>query len=90
MAMRTDRLEDLTRRSIARDIKRRREAMGLSQGQIASLIGSTRTGISQVENGHRNLCIHTMVKIALALGCTLAFRLEPINGGAQRRRGRKR
>jgi HTH-type transcriptional regulator, competence development regulator len=45
-----------------------RKEKGLSQADLESLSGIARTEISKIENGHKNIELITIVKLALALG----------------------
>lgn len=42
-------------------IKRRREQLGLTQGQVARRIGMKRPSYANLENGHRNIKPHLVV-----------------------------
>lgn len=49
-------------------IKKRREALGLSQEALADQTGVHWTFLGQVERGRRNLSLHNLLKIAAGLG----------------------
>ena len=49
-----------------------REALGMTQGDVAELCAVTRTYISALENGHKNPTLETQVRIASALGLPLS------------------
>jgi len=51
-------------------IRRRREALGLSQEQLAYQAELHRTYISLIERGLRNASIETIIKLAKALSTT--------------------
>jgi len=51
-------------------IRRRREALGLSQEELAYQAGLHRTYISLIERGLRNASIETIIKLAKALSTT--------------------
>jgi len=53
---------------VGREIKRLREAKGWSQTRLAAEAGMSVSGISMIENGHRNLSTTTLAKLAEALG----------------------
>src|SRR5215207_9654406 len=53
---------------IGREVKRLREARGWSQMRLAVEAEMSVSGISMVENGHRNLTTTTLGKLARALG----------------------
>lgn len=51
-------------------VRRRREALGLSQEELAYQAGLHRTYISLIERGLRNASIETIIKLAKALSTT--------------------
>jgi transcriptional regulator with XRE-family HTH domain len=53
---------------VGREIKRLREAKGWSQTRLATEADMSVSGISMIENGHRNLSTTTLAKLAEALG----------------------
>jgi transcriptional regulator with XRE-family HTH domain len=53
---------------VGRQVKRLREAKGWSQTRFAVEAGMSVSGISMIENGHRNLSTATLAKLAEALG----------------------
>ncbi len=53
---------------VGRQVKRLREAKGWSQTRLAVEAGMSVSGISMIENGHRNLSTATLAKLAEALG----------------------
>src|SRR5215217_9505110 len=53
---------------IGREVKRLREAKGWSQTRLAAEAGMSVSGISMIENSHRNLSTTTLAKLAEALG----------------------
>ena len=55
-------------KGIGREVKRLREAKGWSQTKLAVEAGMSVSGISMIENGHRNLSTTTLAKLAEALG----------------------
>ena len=56
-----------------RNIKRRREELGITQGQLAELIGyADKTMVSKIENGAVDLAQSKIVSIAKALKTTPA------------------
>jgi transcriptional regulator with XRE-family HTH domain len=56
------------RRVLARNVRRLREARGLSQGALAADAGIYQELVSRIENGAANPELDTMGKIAAALG----------------------
>jgi transcriptional regulator with XRE-family HTH domain len=53
---------------VGREVKKLREAKGWSQTRLAVEAGMSVSGISMIENGHRNLSTVTLAKLAEALG----------------------
>ena len=53
---------------VGRQVKTLREAKGWSQTRLAVEAGMSVSGISMIENGHRNLSTVTLAKLAEALG----------------------
>jgi len=56
------------RRILAENVRRLREAKGLSQGALAADAGIYQELISRIENGAANPELDTLGKIAAALG----------------------
>lgn len=61
-------------------IRQLREARGLTQAQLAALVGVERTSITNIEKGRQRLGLDLLDKLATALGMRLAMRLEPLDG----------
>jgi transcriptional regulator with XRE-family HTH domain len=55
-------------KGVGREVKRLREAKGWSQTRLAAEAGMSVSGISMIENGHRNLSTTTLARLAEALG----------------------
>jgi len=62
---------------IAGKVAERRTAMGLSQRELAELVGTTQSAIARLERGGRPPRIDTLLRIADALDCDLVVELEP-------------
>ena len=73
----TDALSDEERKTaefialIAQSIQEQRRIRGLSQKQLAELLGVSQSMVSQWENGEENFTIATIVKISSVLGLSL-------------------
>jgi predicted transcriptional regulator len=62
---------------IADDVAERRLAKGLSQRELAELVGTTQSAIARLERGGRPPRIDTLLNIAEALDCDLTVELQP-------------
>jgi DNA-binding XRE family transcriptional regulator len=61
---------------IARDIFKRRKALGLSQEKLAERAGVTQPLISKIESGDfKNFEVRTLIRIATALNARYDFKL---------------
>ena len=59
-------------------VKERREALGMSQVQLAQASGVAQTNISKIERGmNQNIGILTLEALARALGCELSDIYKP-------------
>jgi transcriptional regulator with XRE-family HTH domain len=58
--------------SFGREVRRLRQAQGLSQEDFAAKAGLDRTYISGVERGVRNVSLRNIAKIAAALDVSVA------------------
>jgi len=73
-----------------------RERRGISQRQLAKLLGTSQPYVAKLESGRvRNLGVRTLVKCARALGASVTIRIAPIprfarSGGKRRRRSETR
>jgi len=67
----------LLRRSFAANLRREREALGLSQQALANLAGRHRTYVGSVERGERNISIDSFEALARALGVEAADLMKP-------------
>jgi transcriptional regulator with XRE-family HTH domain len=65
---------------IADHVAERRRALGLSQTDLADLVGTTQSAIARLESGGRPPRIDTLLRIAEALDCDLAVELRPRRG----------
>lgn len=59
------------------NLRARRRQLGLTQVQLANLIGTRQHYISEVENGQANLTIESMVMLCRALGSDVWTFLKP-------------
>jgi transcriptional regulator with XRE-family HTH domain len=58
--------------SVGERVRRRRESLGMTQGELAQAAGMTHAAVSQVENDKRQPYPRTMKRLASALGIELA------------------
>lgn len=70
--MKRQRSTSRARDTFARNLKRRRQELGLSQEKLAELTGLHRTYVSSVERGERNVSVDNMGLIAEAMGVSVA------------------
>src|SRR2546421_1779705 len=63
--------------AIAENVSERRNAKGMSQRELAELVGTTQSAIARLERGGRPPRIDTLLKIAEALECELVVELLP-------------
>jgi len=63
--------------AIAGKVSDRRTAIGMSQRELAELVGTTQSAIARLERGGRPPRIDTLLKIAEALECELIVDLKP-------------
>ena len=66
--------------AIAKDVAERRQELGLSQRELAELVGTTQSAIARLERGGRPPRIDTLLRIADALDCDLTVELHPRSG----------
>lgn len=65
---------------VTSEIRRRREAMGLSQEALSYLIGRTSSCVGNIENGKRKYNVTHLNLLAIALKCSIKdfFPDEPL------------
>ena len=66
--------------NLAPYIKSRRQSIGLTQKQLAELVGVTDVTISRWESGQREPVASDFVKLCEVLGMELSWFLEKENG----------
>jgi transcriptional regulator with XRE-family HTH domain len=60
-----------------------RERRGLTQRQLAKLIGTSQPYVAKLESGRvKNLGVKTLVKCARALGASVSIRMDPLRRSA--------
>jgi transcriptional regulator with XRE-family HTH domain len=63
--------------AIADKVAERRQERGLSQRELAEIVGTTQSAIARLERGGRPPRIDTLLRIADALECDLVVDLTP-------------
>ena len=53
---------------VEQDLVALREARGLSQAQLAKLLGVSQPAVAKLESGSQNLTLRTLVRVVTALG----------------------
>jgi len=66
------------REQFARNLRQRREALGLSQEELGDRCDLHRTEVSLLERARRDPRLNTLVKLARALGVTPAALLDGV------------
>lgn len=62
---------------LARELRKLREAAGLSQSELAAKVGTKQPGIARAESGEVMPTLDLVFKIASACGYRVALRFEP-------------
>ena len=65
---------------IADQVAERRQALGLSQKELAELCATTQSAIARLESGGRPPRIDTLLRLAAALDCELVVELVAREG----------
>jgi ribosome-binding protein aMBF1 (putative translation factor) len=68
---------------IADQVSERRRELGLSQAELAQVVGTTQSAIARLESGGRPPRIDTLLKLAHALDCELVVELRPSPNGSR-------
>jgi transcriptional regulator with XRE-family HTH domain len=63
--------------AVAGQVAEQRQTRGLSQRELAGLVGTTQSAIARLESGGRPPRIDTLMRIANALDCELVVELRP-------------
>ena len=62
--------EDTQLKSFGANVRRERDAVGMTQAQLAELIGLNIRNVQKIEAGETNVLITTVTRIRKALGCS--------------------
>jgi ribosome-binding protein aMBF1 (putative translation factor) len=76
--------EELDRLELAAKVKSAREDKGLSQAELAELVGTKQPNIARLEAGRGIPRLDLLAKIARALGTHLTVSFEPLRPARQR------
>jgi transcriptional regulator with XRE-family HTH domain len=66
-----------TRERIAKNIRKHRKVVGLSQENLAKVAGISRTHLGRIENSRHSLSLDTLARIAVAVGVDIVELLRP-------------
>lgn len=81
----------VARMKLEQQIVALREKRGLTQRQLAKLLGTSQPYVAKLESGRaRNLGVKTLVKCARALGASVSIRMDPLRRSAPSVRARLR
>lgn len=69
--------------SIADEIRRVRKTKGLTQSELAALIGRTQVSIARYETEKEEPPIRTLKKIADVLGCDLSIQFVSVTDNVE-------
>jgi transcriptional regulator with XRE-family HTH domain len=70
--------------AVAEKVAERRQEQGLSQRELAEIVGTTQSAIARLERGGRPPRIDTLLRIADALECDLVVDLRPRPSGQRK------
>lgn len=59
--------------NIAKVLKEQRELKGLTQGELAHLVGASREMISYIEKGYKLPSLQLAARLSSVLGCSLDY-----------------
>lgn len=62
--------------SVVHELLDARRRAGLTQGELANAMGTTRSVVSRLESGRHSPSVDTLAAAAQALGCRLEIRLR--------------
>ena len=64
------------RRALAAELVGRRQALGLSQTEVAARMGTSQSAVARLESGQADVRLSTLERYAAALGHHLDVRLK--------------
>jgi transcriptional regulator with XRE-family HTH domain len=83
---RPSKISVISYKEIGQRVRGIRLANGLTQAQLAKLLGTSQTALSELERGNRGLTVQQVMKLAKALGVTP----NEVLGDGKRERPQKR
>ncbi|MFT7711240.1 helix-turn-helix domain-containing protein [Clavibacter tessellarius] len=66
-----------TTRTLAAELRHRREELGLTQAGVAEMAGVSREYVVRLESGKAGSEIGSMMRVVRALGCELSLTVDP-------------
>jgi len=64
------------RQALASDLVARRQALGLSQTEVAARMGTSQSAVARLESGDADVRLSTLERYAAALGQAIDWRLK--------------
>jgi transcriptional regulator with XRE-family HTH domain len=58
-----------------------RQALGLSQTEVAARMGTSQSAVARLERGDADVRVSTLQRYAAALDCRVGFGLSDVEGG---------
>lgn len=69
-------MKESTRSMVVRQLKEARKGQGMTQEELAQLVGTKKSNISRLESGRYNPSLDFLVKVADGLGKKLQVQLK--------------
>lgn len=69
------RREELPRIAIVSQLKETRKSIGMTQEELAELVGTKKSNISRLESGRYNPSLDFLIKVAAGLGKSIQIQL---------------
>lgn len=71
--------DDLLYRYVGARLRRRRNELGMSQGELANAVGLLRTSVTNIEAGRQKAPLHILYKICAVLDIEVSVLLPPVS-----------
>jgi ribosome-binding protein aMBF1 (putative translation factor) len=78
----------LNRRELLRALAAERQAVGLTQTELAAALGTSQAQVARLESGNADAKLSTISRLAAVLGKTIEFQVK--DAPATKRRGARR